>query len=379
MTWLQSELRVEYLKHITSISKITSTDPIHYLYEDALKCFEDIINGSSVSGIPEADVMYAKVLHTRIRYEKARVYGEIYRRQCNPAAVDDPIDCDDPTQCVYAAYHFALECGYERKYEEAKRVLQPFAKENSRLAQYGMGIIFLAEASGVSLTSKPESKIALYDAIGWLEKSASQSFIRAQYQLGHINKRGLPICAPDRDRAMHFFELAAAQGHADSQCEFALLKLDENTTLGIGLLEQAIAQGNIRAMHDLGCHYVNNKQQEEKGVQMIEQVARDHYQQMPMSLHNMGHIWRLGWGGKQPNPRKAHQCYSLAAKYGIKESMGYIEQRKKLEMKFYTFCLCQHNNIVHSTSVRMFIARDVLELVFQHMYTSSISIYEYSG
>ncbi len=89
-----------------------------------------------------------------------------------------------------------------------------FAETVKELAEQGNA---LAQAKLASLYLLGREGLAQDDAKAaeWMEKAANQKVIDAQVVMGAMYDRGLGVTA-DRGTATHWYEKAAAQGHATS-------------------------------------------------------------------------------------------------------------------------------------------------------------------
>lgn len=105
---------------------------------------------------------------------------------------------------------------YERgQYQQAHRQFLTLAKQDNAWAMYNLSAM-LAQGH-IKNTSKEKGVKQL---LGWLEKSAALGYAQAQYVLGQTYEGG-QYGEKNLLKAVTYYALAAQQGHAGAQIEFA--------------------------------------------------------------------------------------------------------------------------------------------------------------
>ena len=96
----------------------------------------------------------------------------------------------------------AQQLANEGRYQEARAILEPLAREGDAAAQYAMGIVY-ANGFGV-----PESKST---ALDWFKQAASQDHGRALYHVGLYYDRGIGV-APNSFLALENYKRGGEAG-----------------------------------------------------------------------------------------------------------------------------------------------------------------------
>lgn len=158
------------------------------------------------------------------------------------------------------------------------------AMAGSPEAQHDLGAIYIAGHGGVERN--------LERAVMWFEKAAAQGIANASYNLGVLYHQGMGVEA-DLDKAIEWYKKAASQNHPEAQYNLGIAYIE-----GIGVPykpEQAVT------------HF---KQAAESGV--VE------------AAYNLGLIYENGLLG-QPQPKDALMWYKSAADAGNKEAQTALE------------------------------------------------------
>ena len=93
-------------------------------------------------------------------------------------------------------------------------------------------------------------------AIETLQVEAEKGDAQSQYQLGDMYYRGSKDVNKDINRAKHYYNLAAKQGHKDAAYNLALIEeKEENFDQAFKLYKQAAEQGHTYAQTNLGICY----------------------------------------------------------------------------------------------------------------------------
>ncbi|QYI99672.1 sel1 repeat family protein [Thalassovita mediterranea] len=100
----------------------------------------------------------------------------------------------------------AQQLANEGKYQEARAILEPLAREGQAAAQYAMGIVY-ANGFGV-----PESKST---ALDWFKQAASQDHGRALYHVGLYYDRGIGV-APNSFLALENYKRGGEAGDGEA-------------------------------------------------------------------------------------------------------------------------------------------------------------------
>jgi len=143
--------------------------------------------------------------------------------------------------------------------------------------------------------------------------------VPAQYRLAQLYSEGLGT-AQDNDRAMHWYRMAAGQGHPEAQFTVGVLLatgkgIPQDDKQAVDWYLRAAKQGHVDAQYNLGYMYANGR-----GIERDTERARIWYQMAAGQDHvraqiNLGALYASGDGVKRDEKRAA-EWYRKAADAG---------------------------------------------------------------
>ena len=124
--------------------------------------------------------------------------------------------------------------GIAQDYGEARKWYRMAAEQRNPEAQFNLGVMY-ARGQGV-----PRDDAS---SLMWMAKAAKLGDAAAQYSLGMTQRRQsfgkTPVATESRIESYKWFQLAAAQGYADSELN--------RDSVGLGLSREDVAEGARRA------------------------------------------------------------------------------------------------------------------------------------
>ena len=175
------------------------------------------------------------------------------------------------------------------KFEEIRKA----AEGNQADAQYDLGVMYLIRSGwlkGVGQTDDAKQ------AVEWIQKSANQGHMAAQFLLSEIHRNGWGV--------------------------------PRNNTLAIAWIEKAAEQGNAEAQHLLGEHYfmgVNGPQNNRLGFAWTSKAAEQRHAPAQSRLCLI-HLHGMDGVGITPNPLLAFSWCNKAASQGFPLAQEYLSE-----------------------------------------------------
>jgi len=153
--------------------------------------------------------------------------------------------------------------------------------------------------------------------------AAQQGYCKAQFNTGVCYEKGRGV-SKDREKALYYYNQAAAGGHRQAQYRYAKLLLTsrdhqsvEELNTAINLLEQASAAGLTKAQVCLASVYSQEPVRDgRKSVRYLQMAAES---RDDTALLLLGQCYESGFGVQQ-NLRTAIEFYKRAAKAGNKQA-----------------------------------------------------------
>lgn len=151
------------------------------------------------------------------------------------AAVDTPLDRAEDLQ-------------NQRQYAQALNAYRQLADRGDAEAQFNIGQYY---REGMGVTKAPGI------AFEYFQKSATQGFTQAMYNLAAIYQMGQPGVAPDVAKALEWYQKAAQSGFVYSQVNLALIYyygqgVKKDYRKSLAWFTKAADQGSARALINLG-------------------------------------------------------------------------------------------------------------------------------
>lgn len=169
----------------------------------------------------------------------------------------------------------------------ALRELRPLAERGDGVAQYNLGLMYLA---GNGLTRDPRA------ACDWFEKAAVQNVPIAMHNMAACFAQGV---GRNRDvaSATAWYERAAGQGYVKSLCALGQLYLDEGQAeKGAEFCRQGAEKDSVEAQTALGILYLMGRgvaKDAKRGGEWLAKAAKAGH---PAAQHNIGLMYRNGDG-----------------------------------------------------------------------------------
>lgn len=158
--------------------------------------------------------------------------------------------------------------------------------------------------------------------------AAELGYTKGQFNIGVCYEKGRGV-ARDMEKAMHYYGLAAANGHAQAQYRFAKLLLTSRRQLSedelktaTNLLEEASAAGLTKAQVCLASVY--SQKPEKHGNKFVQYLKMAAESGDSAALFFLGQCYEKGLGVPQ-NLSKAIEHYRRAAKAGNKRAKSFLE------------------------------------------------------
>lgn len=153
--------------------------------------------------------------------------------------------------------------------------------------------------------------------------AAQQGYCKAQFNTGVCYEKGRGV-SKDKEKALYYYNQAAAGGHRQAQYRYAKLLLTsrdhqsvEELNTAINLLEQASAAGLTKAQVCLASVYSQEPVRDgRKSVRYLQMAAES---RDDTALLFLGQCYESGFGVQQ-NLRTAIEFYKRAAKAGNKQA-----------------------------------------------------------
>ena len=157
---------------------------------------------------------------------------------------------------------YELGKGTDLNYEEAITCYQIASKGNNKYAQYSLANMYL-DGNGIELTEDNKDKYTL-ESYHLLQKSASQNFVPANYQLGKISA-DLKTPFYDLSKAIAYFSVAAESGNNLANYQLGKIFTDINNEFydlnkGIDYFKKAAEQGNEISLYKLGKTFYDHRE-----------------------------------------------------------------------------------------------------------------------
>lgn len=158
--------------------------------------------------------------------------------------------------------------------------------------------------------------------------AAELGYTKGQFNTGVCYEKGRGV-VQDMEKAMHYYGLAAANGHAQAQYRFAKLLLasrrqlsEEELKTATNLLEDASAAGLTKAQLCLASVY--SRKPEKDGNKFVQYLKMAAESGDSTALFFLGQCYDKGLGVPQ-NLSKAVELYRRAAKAGNKRAQSFLE------------------------------------------------------
>ena len=209
------------------------------------------------------------------------------------------------------------------------------------------------------------------------KESADANSCFGQYVLGFCYQEGLGV-QQNTATAVHWYRLAALQGHADAQCRLAYIFYSEHLyTLAVHWYRLAAEQGHVEAQSFLGNMYESGYGVTQDAAESFKWYRLAAEQGNAEDQYTVGHKLYHGIGVPKNVP-DAVRWYRLAAEQGLEEAqidlgrlfeLGEdIPQDYAQAMQFYRLAAAQSNSQAEYALGRMFelglgVSRDYTEAV----------------
>ncbi|KAI9486573.1 MAG: hypothetical protein EXX96DRAFT_47023 [Benjaminiella poitrasii] len=164
------------------------------------------------------------------------------------------------------------------------------------------------------------------EALNYLQKSAENNNMYAQFLIGVHHERGMDI-AQDLEKAKEYYKKSAQQGFPDAQAALGnRLIVEHDYAQGVGWLEKAVQKGNSRAHVQLGILYDKGE-----GVPQNNDMALLHYKAAVENANHaaqyiLGLVYYFGRLGRQKNHKEAIRLIKQSAMSGFPHAQRVLGQ-----------------------------------------------------
>ena len=207
------------------------------------------------------------------------------------------------------------------------------------------------------------TKKSIIDAIAWYEKSASQNFAAASFNLGLIyeqGKLGIPI---DHAKAFHYYSQAAKLKHDSAQYNLALIYRYGNPSVRVDLekseelLNAAADAGNEKAIIELANSLILGNY----GISVDYKRARMLYNLAAKNKNSTGliglSVLYYSGLGVELDMAKSYSFYLLAMENGFNDTdefgkkINFKMHKNDFEKANFLFELCVKKNYINCDSL----------------------------
>jgi hypothetical protein len=189
------------------------------------------------------------------------------------------------------------------------------------------GLFSLINENPKLSTDEEKGKSILQDVFTQKDKMDLDSCPHAQYLVGECYEYGITGILPrDSAKAIEWYRLAAAQGHAGAQCELGYCyhngeSIPQDQVAGVKLYQQAAEQGYAKAQYYMGVasYYGQGVETDTEDPEDYEAAVRWYQlsadQGYAAAQSNLGFCFQVGCGCNL-SLVEAEKYYSLAAEEG---------------------------------------------------------------
>lgn len=228
-------------------------------------------------------------------------------------------DRDSPEALYYLGEMNYEGIGTPKNFKKGFEYTTRSANLENKLAEYRLGLIY---RDGLDVARDDDKAVRYFENAGRIiDKGAEAGNPEFQFLKGdmYLHGNGVPM---NRQRAIEYYEAAAAQNHPQAQYQLYELLEKQDNEKAMNRLRQSAGQGYPKAAFKLGDILIGGKDPE--GLVWIQKAARQNYSP---AFRKLGAIYQ---NAHNPDIKALQQIYGIEAN----DSISHFYTQKAVDFDF---------------------------------------------